>query len=235
MSVAAKRYAKASKLADRDTLVMDHLWLVRHLVGRMTTSFPPHVDVENLEGAGMLGLVQAADRFDSTKGVEFAAYAGRRIRGAIVDELRRNNPLPQAMQQRVTIVYEAQHSLPPPVTIDALVTTTGLSPNQILDSLAAAAFTRTRSLDQIDGDRLESYSASLSPQSALVNTEEKEQLVTAIEQLPNQQRLVVSLYYLKDLRLLEIAAVLNLSESRISRLLTAARFQLAETLRSERN
>src|SRR5262245_65056886 len=95
MSAAVRSYQDVAVRDRRDALILEHLSVVRHVVGRLLTELPPGLDSENLEAAGMLGLVEAARHFDPNRGVDFRTYAQSRIRGAVLDELRRNCPLPQ--------------------------------------------------------------------------------------------------------------------------------------------
>jgi len=228
MSVSISRklqeYSRTAEQTARDELVMNHLWLVRHLTGKVTARLPAGVDVENLESAGMLGLVEAARRFDASRGVDFKSFAALRIRGAIYDEARRNCPLPQEVMQRVALVTKAQEQLKPPISIDDLVTATGLSKDEVLDTLLAMPMIRVQSLEQVVDDP--ARRAETSPDVAAERTEQQKLLADAIAALPERERLVVTLYYMEDLRLKEIGEVLKLSESRVSRLLAAAQFQL---------
>ncbi len=224
-------YLETSAQLERDELILNHLWLVRHLAGKLLVQLPPHVDVDNLESAGVLGLVEAASRFDSGRGVEFKAYCSMRIRGAMLDELRRNCPLPQKMIEQVNLVRKAQKRLPPPITVEALKKATGLSEDTILDCLAAVPLTQMQSLNHV-GHLW--YGESSDPPDANLQREDLvRSLADAIAALPKRERLVVTLYYMKDLRQKEIGSILNLSESRISRLLTAAELQLREHLQMQ--
>ena len=210
----------------RDELITEHLWLVRHLAGRMIAQLPPGVDADNLESAGVLGLVEAASRFDLERGSSFKSYAGIRIRGAMLDELRRNCPLPQELLQQVAIVHKAQQILEPPIKLDDLVEATGLARERIVDCLAAIPLTQMHSIEQMGNVGFSSPPES--PDSGLQYEDQKRVLADAIASLPKRERLVVTLYYMQDLRLKEIGHVLKLSESRVSRLLTGAQFQLRQ-------
>ena len=225
-SISSKlhEYSRTADQTARDELVVSHLWLVRHLSGKVTARLPSGVDVENLESAGMLGLVEASRRFDMTRGVDFKSFAALRIRGAIYDEARRNCPLPQEAMQRVALIAKAQETLTPPVTVDDLVNETGLSRDDVLDALMAMPLIRPQSLEQIVDDP--TRNTENSPESAIERAEQKRLLADAITALPDRERLVVTLYYMEDLRLKEIGELLKLSESRVSRLLAAAQFQL---------
>jgi RNA polymerase sigma factor for flagellar operon FliA len=219
--------------AGRDQLILGHLWLVRHVIGRLFPFFPPGLDVENLESAGTLGLVQATRKYDPRRGVKFKTYAYIRIRGAILDELRRNCPLPQHIMEQVAQVRRAYEQLPPRATVEELAAATGLSTDTVLDCLSALRLTRMLSWEDAAaagdlGARDRHHQADLLMEQA----EQKQLLAQAIAALPQRERLVVTLYYMEELRLKEIGVVLHLSESRVSRVLSAALFQLGEYLRA---
>jgi RNA polymerase sigma factor for flagellar operon FliA len=221
-----QEYSDTAAQSARDELILNHLWLVRHLVGKLSARVPPGVDVENLESAGLLGLVEAAQRFDASRGVEFKAFASLRVRGAIIDEARRNSPLPQELLQHVKLVAKAHEQLTPPITIEALSSATKLTTDQVLDALMAIPLTQVKSLDPA-AEELSRIAADDSA-SPMERDEERMLLAEAIAALPDRERLIVTLYYKEDLRLKEIGEVLGLSESRVSRLLTAAQFQLRD-------
>jgi RNA polymerase sigma factor for flagellar operon FliA len=210
----------------RDELILNHLWLVRHLVGKLAARLSPGVEVEDLESAGLLGLVEAAQRFDPNRGVEFKTFAALRIHGEIIDEDRRNSPLPQELFQHVKLVSKAQEQLSPPITIEALSAATGLTTDQVLDALTAILRTQAKSLHST-ADELSWITADISA-TELELDEERKLLADAIVSLPERNRLIFTLYYKEDLRLKEIGEILGLSESHVSRLLTAAHFQLRE-------
>ncbi len=231
MEAATQTYSQIAGQSRRDELILAHMELVRHIVGKLVAQLPPGVDLENLEAAGVLGLVEAATNFDPDHGIEFKTFAYNRIRGAVLDELRRNCPLPQHMLERVALVRKARAELPAPVTIDALAAATGLSSDEVADCLAAIRMTRMTSWErcgELAGSRLDTRQER--PDSLMENAEEKSLLAEAITTLPERERLVITLYYMEDLRLKEIGKVLELSESRVSRVMNAALFHLAEYL-----
>lgn len=227
-------YQSIASKSRRDGLILDHLEMVRHVVGKLVAQLPAGVDVENLESAGVLGLVEAANNFDPTRGIQFKTFAYVRVRGAVLDELRRNSPLPQQMLQTVARIRKAYRDLPAPVTVEALVTATGLTTEEVTDGLAAIRMTRILSLDgsadpigtRLDDERQER------PDTQAEREEQRRLLTQAIEALPPRERIIVTLYYLEDLRLKEIGEVMQLSESRVSRLLNAALFNLGEYMRA---
>jgi RNA polymerase sigma factor for flagellar operon FliA len=231
--VITQAYTRVARQNRRDELIEAHLGLVRHIIGKLVAQLPPGVDVENLESAGTLGLVEAANKFDAERGIKFETYAYTRIRGAVLDELRRNCPLPQQMLERVAKLRKAYETLAPGATADELAAASGLTGDEVADCLAAMRLTRMTSweggADPLDGrvaDRGES------PEEAAERVEQKRLLADAVEALPERERLVVTLYYMEDLRLKEIGALLKLSESRVSRILNAALFRLGEHMRA---
>jgi RNA polymerase sigma factor for flagellar operon FliA len=231
MQQAKRAYDAVAQKERRDQLIVEHLPLVRHLVGKMAAELPPGVDVDNLESAGVLGLVEAAHRFDPERGAQFKTYAYRRIRGAVLDELRRNCPLPQQMLQQVARVRQAYEALPPPATVADLAAATGLNEMEVADCLAAIRMTRWLSWEehgQPIGTRLDDPHQ---PDRVVEKEEQLRLLTEALGALDERERLIVTLYYLEDLRLKEIGEVLHLSESRISRLLNVALFHLGEYMR----
>ncbi len=150
-----------------------------------------------------------------------------------MDELRRNSPLPQQMLARVSAVRRACRTLPPPVSVEALAAATGMTVDEVADALAAERFTKTVSWEQAAAPSEWEPARSVSPpDEELDRWETADQLAAAIEALPPKERTAVTLYYREDLRLKEIAEVMQLSPSRISRLISKALFELGEQLRS---
>ncbi|MBI3408758.1 MAG: sigma-70 family RNA polymerase sigma factor [Planctomycetes bacterium] len=232
MKSAAKAYEDVSRQTRRDELILEHLPLVRHTVGRLLAQLPRSVDAENLEAAGMLGLVEAAAKFDPQRGVKFETFATYRIRGAVFDELRRNSPLSQHLLEKVGKVRQAYRELPPPVTVEALAAATGLAAEDVADCLTALRMTRMLSWEDVSDARQPQHrDAAGRPEEAASLEEQKQHLAIGLTELPERQRLVLTLYYLENLRLKEIGQVLGLSESRVSRLLNEALFNLGEFFR----
>lgn len=226
-NLASSTYRDASREEKRHELVVENLPFVKHVLGRLVGRLPHSVDIDNLESAGVLGLVEASHQFDPELGIAFRTFAYRRVWGAIIDELRRNSPLPQKLLDDIAKVRKAQESLEPPVTVERLAATCDLTLEQVEKCLIAIRLTRPSPLsDQtlaiLCDPRTETASSSLELDEA------KDRLADCIEGLPEQQRTVLTLYYGEDLRLKEIGRVLNLSESRISRILAKAEATVRE-------
>lgn len=232
VSTLPNMYHRASAASKREELILAHLPLVRHILGRLRAQLPRGVDRENLEAAGILGLVEAANRFDPQRGVRFDTFAYRRIRGAVLDELRRNCPLPQELLERIARLQAAYRRLPPPVSIDTLARETGLTSDEVIECTAALRLTRAVSWDDLAASGLAATaSPSERPDRQVELADLKTALAAGIEKLCERERLVVTLYYQEDLRLKEIGLLLDLSESRVSRLLKTALHNLGEMLR----
>lgn len=233
-SEAIQTYQRVMEQQVRDELIVSHLPLVKHVLGRLIGDLPPGVDVENLEQAGVLGLVEAAGRFDPTRDAQFKTFAFLRIRGAILDALRSASPLPQHMLERVSRVRKAYRTLPAPVTLDALAEATGMTPDEVSDTLAADRFAKMLSWEQTaQPGGLTPMEMVAPPHAEVERWETIQQLTEAVEALPERERLAVTLYYREDLRLREMSKIMKLSESRISRLLSRALFALGEALRAK--
>ena len=229
MDAAIDIYRNAHARAHRDQLILEHLDQVRHVLDRLMAGWPPGLDVENLESAGVLGLVQAADQFDPTRGVPFAAFANLRIRGAVIDEVRRNSPLPQEMLRRLGRIKEAFREVGPHATTQQLAAHARLSVREVESCLEAERLTRIVSGDDV---MLHPVAVGNDETQQAAETRELQSIIASgIEMLPEQERIVVSLYFLEDLRLKEIGRIMSLSASRISRILSKAELRLAEYVR----
>lgn len=205
----------------RDNLVLEHLDLVKHILSRIAVRLPNAVDIENLEAAGMLGLVEAADRFDPEFETEFRTFAFPRVRGAILDELRRNCPLPQRVLENWNTI-QAHFSRAEQHTYEEIAAKSGLSTAEVEECLQSISLTRFASLgDEIIACRADDRQSE-TPEEQIEHRENLSVLAECIEELPRQPRLVLTLYYLEDLKLREIAEVLSLSESRVCRLVQNA-------------
>lgn len=220
MDAAVRAYQSSSQQGVRDQLITNHLADVRHILGRLLVTLPDNVDRENLEAAGVLGLVEAAHHFDPTRKVEFRAFAYHRIRGAILDELRRNCPLPQHMLEKWARIRQAIDQLEGPVSIDLIAARSGYTETEVEKCFNAIRLTRPEVWQEDFG------LASADGETEAEREDKATELAKAIEQLDDRLRVIVGMYYRDELRLKEIGEVLNLSESRVSRLLQQAHVQL---------
>jgi len=225
---------------DRDALILDHLGLLHHIVGRMALDVPGAVDREDLLGWGMLGLVAAADGWEPARGLKFSTYAFPKIRGAILDELRRQDFLPRGRRERlreleqVVRQLEQEHGSTP--TPEELARHLGVGLDEIDEVLHSPKVAGTVSLDDGPGDELGALLGDPrceDPVESASFQEQKQQLVQAIQRLPEQEQAVVTLYYGEALLLREIGQVLGVTESRVSQIHSRALYRLNCELRGE--
>ena len=222
MEAGKTRYRSVVARDTRDSLVTDHLGLVRQVLGRLLVTLPQHVDRDNLEGAGLLGLVEAAAAFDSTRGCDFRSFATLRIRGEILDELRRNCAVPQPLLRNWRTIQVARRTLGEQADPDRIAAVTGLTVTEIAECEQAVRLERVGREEELEsvvdantlGDDLR--------QAGINSREALPALADAIELLPEPQRVAITLYYTDGLRLREIGEVLDLSEARVCRILQAA-------------
>ncbi|MEZ6123451.1 MAG: sigma-70 family RNA polymerase sigma factor [Planctomycetaceae bacterium] len=221
MKAGVRAYQSTLQQGVRDQLIMDNLTKVRQILARMLTTLPDFVDRENLEAAGVLGLVEAAQSFDPNRGTDFGAFAYKRIRGAILDELRSNCPLPQHILVRWAAIRRFMETHPTEFTSERIAAGCNLSVEDV--ELCLEAIKLTRPEEWQDEFGLSRTSGVL---SEMETAEAIERLSAAIEQLDSRRRAIVIMYYRDKLNLKEIGEVLSLHESRISRLLSQAERQL---------
>lgn len=215
----------------RNELVASHLSLVRFVVDRIASTLPPHLDRDDLKSAAMVGLISAAERFEPSRGVQFRTFAEQRIRGSVMDELRTQDWLSRGLRGKFkTLDRELSHleqRLGRNPSCDEIAQALGVSLEDYHQTLDDLNVFSPVSLDDNwhdeDGvpfgllDVLEDKSAE-SPQSQLIAHQTVELLAELIDELPEKERLVITLYYYEELSQREIGAVLDLTVSRISQL-----------------
>lgn len=234
--------------ASRDNLIIAHLPLVKYLVGRIAPQLPPHVDQQDLMSAAVIGLINAADRFNPDRGVLFKTFAEQHVRGTILDELRSYDVLSRSMREKYKRlereVAALEHRLGRNPTGEEVATALGIGLNDYYEMLEDVHVFTFISIDDSwednEGNQLcladvLSEGESRSPQQQVMKMQLTEALGLAIETLPEKERLAVTLYYNEDLNLKEIGEVLGLTESRISQLLSQAMVRLRTKLKLHRN
>lgn len=230
----------------REALIRHYIGLVRLVAGRLLLRLPPHVSQDDLEGAGVPGLVAAIETYDPEKGVDFATYARRRIRGAILDELRDLDPLPRSLRHKGRRIERAiaileQRLLRAP-THEEVADFLGMPLSALDHTLHDLRGGLQVPLDAgwPGGDEDEGENGGRppvpdgttpSPWQALAIKERRSLLGAILEELPAPERLVLSLYYYEELTMKEIGAVLEVSESRVSQIHSAALLRIRARLR----
>ena len=219
--------------SDRDRLIIEHIPLLKHIAGRMTLDVPGSMERDDLYGFGMLGLIAAADSFDPGRGLKFSTYAYPRIRGAILDEIRRGDFLPRGRREKVRSLesnlarIEQEKGGPPtPEELSQAMDVPIEELDEIMVSAATAVETR---LEDGPGETLAALLSdpqAPDPVDSAEWNEMKDLLVDLIHELPDQEKAVITLYYGEDLLLREIATVLDVTESRVSQIHSRALFRL---------
>ena len=227
----------------RRQLILQYVHLVSHVVHRMGYDGSPPFDKEDLVSDGILGLISAVDRFDPGRGIQFVTYATIRIRGQILDALRTRDLLPRPARQRVKRLQDAITALigilGVPPTEEELAEHLSLTLDQLRQTLMDASF-EIWSMDAPLSDDAQGFSlqnvlkASDESQPAVRQemTELRDQIRDALHQLPQRQRVLLSLYYYEELTMKDVGKVLSISESRVSQLHAQAILNLRSLLRT---
>jgi RNA polymerase sigma factor for flagellar operon FliA len=230
--VKALPHAKSRRnRPSEDELLEQHLPLVRAVVGRLAMTLPDHVDADDLNSAGALGLLDAIRRYDPGCGTAFETYARIRIRGAVLDELRRQDWVPRSVHRKARLIQEtlweleqAKGRLPDETEMARALNLSLDEYHRWLDETRPTTFV---CLDAVsDGESGDGPSAHESvpdadqphPLETTARHELTERLTEQLERLPVRERQILTLYYFEGLRLREIAAVFGLTESRICQL-----------------
>jgi len=231
--------------ADRDQVILEHLPQIRYIAQRMAMRLPPEVQLEDLISSGVVGLLDAYERFDPSKGVSFKTYASVRIRGAILDNLRGLDWAPRDLRSRSREVEQAysrlEQQLGRPASdfeVAAELNMDLASFHSLLDQLNGLTIGHFKAGESeeegIEADSLPIwYSPTTpadSPFEALGKSEMRDVLAHAIEQLPEREQLILSLYYKEELTMKEIGQILGVNESRVSQLHTRAVLRIRSKL-----
>jgi RNA polymerase sigma factor for flagellar operon FliA len=230
---------------ERDELILEHLPQIKYIAQRISTKLPSHVELNDLVSAGVLGLLDAIDKFDVSRGVKFKTYAELRIKGAILDSLRNLDWAPRSLRKKskdLEKVYrELEQRLGRPAADKEVCEEMGISLEEFYElvdqikGLNLGSFQELSSQDdEKNGEPLVKYvpdAPQMDPFFLFHKTEIKGILSTAVDTLPKKERLVVSLYYFDELTMKEIGEVLGVNESRVSQLHTKAMLRLRTKLK----
>ena len=245
MAVASE--ARATQAADREAAIRQYAPLVKYVVGRLAIGLPAILDYEDILSYGTIGLIEAFDRFDGSKGVKFETYAISRIRGSIIDALRALDRLPRSVRQKakrleaITLELTAANGREP--TDAEIAELMGMTIEQYNQTLVDTSWV-TVSLDglldrddQSDGSSSAELPADPGQEDFTERMEKRQMLdalTGAIKTLPEREWLIVSLYYKDEMTMKEIAHILEISESRVCQLHGRALSRLRVRLARER-
>ena len=222
--------------------VEQYAHLVKRIAHHMMMRMPASVQVEDLIQAGMIGLLEASQKYDASRGASFETYAGIRIRGAIVDEMRRGDWAPRSVHRNARRVSEAMTAVEARIGRDAsdkqVAKELGVELDEYHSMLNDTACSRLFSFEESFGDDDSSASqlgvkstSFTGPFEGFQADSLKQSLAQAITQLPERERLVLALYYDEELNLKEIGQIIGVSESRVSQIHSQAALRLRSRLR----
>jgi RNA polymerase sigma factor for flagellar operon FliA len=238
-------YRDVQKPAIRDSLIQNYLYLVKYVAGRMAMSVPPSVEIDDLVSAGVVGLMDAIEKYDPGRDTKFETYAVARIRGAIVDDLRSLDWVPRSVRRKARVLEETysilENELGRAATDAEIASRLNVSLSDLRTMVEEIVSAGLLSLDDFvgnqDGEKtsriidLVCAKDGISPSTGIEREEMKDIVADAIMNIPDKERTVVALYYYEDMTLKEIGRTLGVSESRVSQIHTKAMLRLRGRLR----
>ncbi|HFE49048.1 MAG TPA: RNA polymerase sigma factor FliA [Chromatiaceae bacterium] len=224
-----------------DELVNQHAALVKRIAYHLMSRLPPNVQVEDLVQAGMIGLLEASRNYDPSQGASFETYAGIRIRGSMLDEIRRSDWTPRSVHRKARMVAEAIRQIEnaegrdarDSEVAEALEMTVEEYHAVLKDSNSARIFSfdELSALGEVVPEGGNRQSLSENPMEGLYRSDFRKALTNAIAGLPDRERMVIGMYYQDELNLREIGQVLGVSESRVCQIHSQAALRLRARLK----
>ncbi len=239
------REVEEEKLLQRELLITKYLPYVKRIVNRMAIHIPPSVDIEDLVSAGIIGLLEAVERYDSDRDNKFITYAIFRIRGAVLSELRSRDFLSRSSRKKSRELSNARVRLEQTLgrgpADEEIAEELGMDLDAFyeLKNLSCISFISLKDIGYGSGEEKKSLLEFMENDecydiTTLINLKEMENAVAkAIEQLAEKEKLVISLYYWDELTMKEIGAVLEITESRVSQLHSQALIKIRTRLKKE--
>ncbi len=224
----------------RGKIINEFAPLIKYIASRIAIRLPPHIDLNDLINAGVIGLIDAIEKFDASKQIKFKTYAEFRIRGAILDELRSMDWVPRSVRQKARKVEDAyarlEYSLGRPASDDEVAQEMNVDMDTFHRLLSDTASVSLLSLDDLGEDDSDLSKRNLLefiiqddkdwPSHKIRYAEVSTMVAKAIQSLPEKERMVISLYYYDELTMKEIGHVLKFTESRVSQIHTKAILRL---------
>lgn len=212
--------------AVRQALLAEHVPMVRRVATRMASRYPSCVDVEDLVNMGMFGLIDAVDRFEADRSLSFTAYARIRVKGAIVDEMRRTDWVPRSVRDRGDRIRESevklQRDLGRAPTEVELAAELGVTPARLLELQSNSQIHNVVSMEETIGEDHTLGEAIAgewdAPDATTEAADFRNSVRAAIGSLPDRDRMIVELHYFREKGFREIGAILGVTESRVSQL-----------------
>jgi RNA polymerase sigma factor FliA len=232
--LAAYTETASVKETSQDDLVMQHATLVKRIAYHLISRLPSCVQVEDLIQAGMIGLLEAARNYDATQGASFETYAGIRIRGSMLDEIRKGDWTPRSLHRKVREISQTMRQIEADYGRDARdsevaerLDMTLDEYHQVLQDASSHQIVSFEDIPSKDANVVDGLSAKITgPLENLQEDNIRETLAMAISSLPERERMVMSLYYDEELNLRETGEVLGVSESRVCQIHSQALIRL---------
>ena len=241
-----RRFKESGDGSAREQLIVEYMRVVKYVAGRMAIHIPSSIELDDLIGWGVLGLMDAVEKFDPGQNIKFSTYATIRIRGAVLDEIRTLDWAPRSVRALARKIGSAReqlrHEQGSDPAVHDLAKAVGVSEEQVEECLAQVQTSHVLSLDDYlpgedreEGRRLNTASdtEARTPEEEAALLERQDKIVEAIMGLAEQQQKVLHLYYYEELTLKEIGAVLEVSESRVCQIHGAAIKKLRKVVRGE--
>ncbi len=236
-----KKYDKKKSKEDRDILIEHYIPLVKYIAGRVNMQVGQYVDFDDLVSYGIFGLIDAIDKYDLSSGNKFETYASLRIRGSIIDAIRKLDWIPRSVRikskQIEQAIIDLEQDLGRAPTEEEIAKKLNISSGEYEELARKANVSALVSLDEEIGDDTKETFSNIAiksemglPEEEIDKTELKNMLVAALEDLNDKEKLVISLYYFEELALKEIAAVLEVTDSRVSQIHSKALMKLRAKL-----
>ena len=224
----------------RGKIINEFAPLIKYIASRIAIRLPPHIDLNDLINAGVIGLIDAIEKFDAGKQIKFKTYAEFRIRGAMLDELRSMDWVPRSVRQKARKIENAysrlESSLGRPANDEEIATELEVDMESFYHLLSETASVSLLSLDDLGEDNQDSSKRNLLefimqdekdwPTHKMGVNEARDMVARAIQSLPEKERMVISLYYYDELTMKEIGYVLKFTESRVSQIHTKSILRL---------
>jgi len=217
-------YAEVENLGESDQIVR-HASLVKRIAYHLLNRLPPTVQIDDLIQAGMVGLLEAASNFNPDMGASFETFAGIRIRGSMIDEIRRSDWTPRSVHRKFRSVTDAIRKIENDSGEDAkdadVAAALGISLSEYHQILIDSSSSRIYSIDTMEDNMQDAAipnSSENTPDESFISDEYRQQLTESIRLLPEKEQLVMSLYYDDELNFREIGEILDVTESRICQL-----------------
>ncbi|HHW56572.1 MAG TPA: FliA/WhiG family RNA polymerase sigma factor [Clostridia bacterium] len=222
----------------RNEIIIKYMPLVKHIVKKLIISDIIQSEYEDLINQGVIGLIDAIEKYQPTKGVKFETYATLRIRGEIIDYLRKKDWMPRSLKKKYKKIEETVETLQQKYnrepTVEEITEACGLNGTDVLKTLSYMNVSNINSLEEVIENNFKVHAISdiefKNPEEELLYKELKRKLANAIDRLPEKERLIITLYYYEDLNYKDISKILNLTESRISQIHTKAIKRIREML-----